>query len=153
MPVGIRSDPAPSYKYGVVINGALMAGFTSCTGLEVSRETQEVVEGGINDHVHVLPGRLKYSHLTLKRGIILTSFMWEWLHVGMYDVAVKRMPITIVLFNLDGTPARTWAVSDAYPVKWSAGELRSDSNEVAVETVEFAHSGLEFIPGGAPAPM
>ena len=153
MPLGVRLDPAPNFKYGVVIGGVLMAGFMSCSGLEVTRETKEVVEGGINDHVHVLPGPLKSGRLTLKRGIIFTSFMWEWLHVGMYDVSVKRLPIVIVLYSLGGIPTRTWAISDAYPVKWSASELRSDSNEAAVETVEFAHNGLVFVPGGAPVPM
>jgi phage tail-like protein len=153
MPLGIRLDPAPNFKYGVVISGVVMAGFTSCSGLEVTRETKEVVEGGINNHVHVLPGPLRHSHLTLKRGIVFTSFMWEWLHVGMFDVAVLRLPIAIVLYSTAGLPTRTWAVTDAFPVKWSGGELRSDSNEVAVETVEFAHNGLVFIPGGPPVPM
>jgi phage tail-like protein len=152
MPLGIRLDPTPSFKYGVLISGVLMAGFSSCTGLEVSRETKEVVEGGINDHVHVLPGPMKHTRLTLKRGIIFTSFMWEWLHVGMYDLSVMRLPIVITLYSVDGIPTRVWAVSDAFPVKWSAGDLKSDSNEVAVETVEFAHNGLLFIPGGIPVP-
>ena len=153
MPLGIRLDPAPDFKYGVIISGVLMAGFQSVSGLEATRETKEVVEGGINDHVHVLPGPIKHSRLVLKRGIVFTSFMWEWLHVGMYDVSVMRLPIAVVLYSVEGIPTRTWAVADAYPVKWSAGELKSDSNQVALETVEFAHNGLIFVPGGIPVPI
>ncbi len=150
MSVGERTDPAPSFKYGVKIEDNLIAGFTSCSGLEVTRETKEVVEGGINDHVHVLPGQLKHGRLILKDGQVFSSFMWDWLHEGMYDVKVKRLPITIILYSVEGTPARTWTVKDAYPVKWSASDLKSDSNEAAIETVEFAHSGLAFVQGQAP---
>ncbi len=151
MQPGNRVDPAPSFKYGIKIDGSLMAGFTSCSGLEVTRDTKDVPEGGINDHVHVLPGPLKHSRVTLKDGLVYSSFMWDWLHEGMYDVKVKRLAITIILYGLDGTAARTWTVADAYPVKWSASDLRSDSNEVAIETIEFAHSGLTFVLGQAPS--
>lgn len=151
MPTGQRLDPAPSFKYGVMIDGNLMAGFTSCSGLEVTRESKPVEEGGINDHVHQLPGPLKQSRLTLKNGLVYSNYMWNWIHAGMYDVKVTRRPITIILYGVDGTAARTWTVADAYPVKWSTGELKSDGNEVAVETVEFVHNGLTFVQGTAPA--
>jgi phage tail-like protein len=153
MPLGIRLDPTTSFRYGVLVAGVPVGGFTSCSGLEVTRETKDVEEGGINDYVHVLPGRLRHSRLVLKRGIITTSFMWEWLHWGMHDVSVMKMPIVIMLYSVDGIPTRVWAVTDAYPVKWSAGELKSDANQVAVETVEFAHSGIAFVPGGIPVPL
>ena len=152
MPLGIRMDPTPNFKYGVDVSGVLVAGFTSVSGLEVTRETKEIVEGGINDHVHVLPGPLKHGKLTFKKGITLTSFMWEWLHKGMFDVSVMKLPLGIILYSTEGIPRRFWTVLDAYPVKWSGSELKSDSNEVAIETIEFAHSGLLFIPEGIPVP-
>lgn len=153
MALGIRLDPTNIFRYSILVSGIPVGGFMSCSGLEVTRETKEVEEGGINDYVHVLPGRLKHRRLTLKRGIITTSFMWEWLHWGMHDISVLKMPIVIMLYSVDGFPRRIWAVTDAYPVKWSAGDLKADSNEVAMESVEFAHSGLAFIPGGLPVPM
>lgn len=152
MPLGTRLDPTPNFKYGVKINGTLMAGFMSCSGLELSREVKEVVEGGINDHVHMLPGPLKQSRITMRRGITTTKFLWDWLHAGMTDIVVKRLSMDITLYATDGTVVRTWSVLNAYPTKWSGSELKSDSNEAAIETIEFAHSGIQYTAGGALTP-
>ncbi len=141
MALGSLPDPIPNYKYGVEIDGVLVAGFTSCSGLEVSRETLELVEGGVNDHVHVLPGPLEHGHLTLKRGIAFTTFLWDWFHQGGFDAAVQRRPVTIYRYDLTGALASTWSIRDAYPVKWVGAELRADSRELAVETLELAFGG------------
>ncbi len=141
MALGSLPDPIPNYKYGVEIDGVMVASFTSCSGLEVSRETLELVEGGVNDHVHVLPGPLEHGRLTFKRGIAFTTFLWDWFHQGGFDTAVQRRPVTIYRYDVTGALASTWPIPDAYPVKWVGAELRADSREVAVETLELAFGG------------
>ncbi len=153
MALGSSSDPLPNYKYGVEIDGVLVAGFTSCSGLEVSRETLELVEGGVNDHVHVLPGPLQHGHITLNRGIAFTTFLWDWFHQGGFDAAVQRRKVTIIRYDVSGAVARTWPMPDAFPVKWVGAELRADSREVAVETLELSFGGRRSggsTGGGAP---
>ena len=141
MALGASSDLIPNYKYGLEIDGVLVAGFTSCTGLEVSREVTELVEGGINDHVHVLPGPLQHGRITFKRGVTYTTFLWDWFHWGAHDVAVKRMPVTIYRYDVGGALASTWPIVDAYPVKWVGEPLQADGREAAVETLEIAFGG------------
>ncbi len=153
MALGSSSDPIPNYKYGVEIDGVLVAGFTSCSGLEVSRETLELVEGGVNDHIHVLPGPLQHGRITLNRGIAFTTFLWDWFHQGGFDAAVQRRKVTIIRYDVSGAVARTWPMPDAFPVKWVGAELRADSREVAVETLELAFGGRQSggsAGGGAP---
>jgi len=36
-----------------------------------------------------------------------------------------------------------WDVKDALPVKWTGPRLTATSDEVAVETLEFIHRGIE----------
>jgi phage tail-like protein len=141
MALGLTFDPVPTYKYGLEIGGVLVAGFTSCSGLEISRETKEVVEGGVNDHVHVLPGPLQHGNVTFKRGITFTSFLWEWFHWGMRDAAVLRLPVVVFHYDVSGVPARIWPILDAYPVKWVGEELHADGNQAALETLEIAFGG------------
>ncbi len=141
MALGSLQDPIPNYKYGVEIDGVLVAGFMSCSGMEVSRETLELVEGGVNDHVHVLPGPLQHGHITFKRGIAFTTFLWDWFHQGGFDAAVQRRPVTIFRYDVSGALASTWPIRDAYPVKWVGAELRADSRDLAVETLELAFGG------------
>lgn len=141
MALGALLDPIPNYKYGLEIGGILVAGFTSCSGIEVSRETVELREGGINDHVHVLPGPLQHGHVTFQRGVTFTSFLWEWIHWGMTDTAVLRLPVVVIRFDVSGLPVKIWPFLDAYPVKWSGKELRAGSQEAAIETLEIAFGG------------
>ncbi len=143
MTVGSLSDPIPNYKYGLEVDGVLVAGFTSCSGLEVSREVMELVEGGVNDHIHVLPGPLQHGHITLKRGVTYTTFLWDWFHWGGYDTAVQRFPVTIYRYDVSGALVSTLPIVDAYPVKWVGEALQADSREAAIETLEIAFGGRQ----------
>jgi phage tail-like protein len=131
-------DPIPNFKYGLEVGGILVGGFMSCSGLETRRETKEVAEGGINDHVHVLPGPLVQGNVTLTRGITFTSFLWEWFHWGMTDTDVLHLPVIIFRYNSGGVPVNIWPILSAYPVKWTGRQLQSGSLEAAVETLELA---------------
>ena len=35
-----------------------------------------------------------------------------------------------------------WSLTNAFPMKITGTDLKSDSNEVAIETIEIAHEGL-----------
>jgi phage tail-like protein len=35
-----------------------------------------------------------------------------------------------------------WKIKQAWPVKVQSTDLKSDGNEVAIETIEIAHEGL-----------
>jgi phage tail-like protein len=37
-----------------------------------------------------------------------------------------------------------WKVKRAWPVKIQGSDLKADANEVAIETLEVAHEGLEI---------
>jgi phage tail-like protein len=141
MAFSFLSDPIPNYKYGLEVGGVLVAGFMQFRGLEVSRETLEVVEGGINDHVHVLPGGLGHGQVTFERGITFTSFLWEWFHWGMNDTAVLHLPVIVIQYDTSGIPVRVWPMLNAFPVKWVGQSLDAASQTAAIETLELAFGG------------
>jgi phage tail-like protein len=131
-------DPIPNYRYGLEVGGVLVGGFMSCSGIETHRETKELAEGGINDHVHVLPGRLVQGNVTLARGITYTSFLWEWFHWGMTSGQVLHLPVVIFRYDTAGLPVNIWPILSTYPAKWVGRELQAGSRELAVETLELA---------------
>jgi phage tail-like protein len=49
----------------------------------------------------------------------------------------------IILLDSEGKHRSCWIFKNAYPVKWVGPDLKSDGNEVVVETLELAHEGLE----------
>jgi phage tail-like protein len=135
-------DPAQGFRFYVEIRGVYVAEFLECSGISMEREVKTFEEGGVNDFVHQLPGRVKYGNITLKRGITYSRDLWDWFQEGLYDGRVKRRPVSIVLGNVEGNKAKQWDVRDAYPVKWSGSALSSDASQLAFETVELAHHGI-----------
>jgi phage tail-like protein len=97
-------------------------------------------EGGLNDYVHRLPGRMKYSNVTLKRGIA-TPALWEWFCSTLRG-EIKRRTLSIVLSGYAGAKEVRWNIVDALPIKWSGPTLKADANETAVEVIELAHHGF-----------
>src|SRR6478672_6668664 len=70
--------------------------FTEVSGLEVEITVDPYEEGGVNDHVHKLPGRAKVSDITLKNGITTSNELWDWLKQVLQG-SYKRKNISIVV--------------------------------------------------------
>ena len=139
-----RRDPSPAYRFYVEINGILEGTFTECAGLSVEREVFPYKEGGVNDYTHKLPGPVKSSNLTLKRGYMFSKELWQWFAAGLYDAKVEYKNVSVITYNVDGSVSRRWDLSRAFPVKWSSPELKADSNQAAIETLEIAYHSMSF---------
>jgi phage tail-like protein len=142
MAAGRRVDPIAGFRFGVEIRGVVQGWFTECSGLTIEREVVEHREGGVNDYVHKLPGPTKYANITLKRGIA-DNKLWEWYRKGLYDGQVERHNISIILYNGNRSQAKRWNLTDAYPIKLAGPDFKAEGTEVAVETLELAHHGME----------
>ena len=55
---------------------------------------------------------------------------------------IKRETVVIKLLDESGSPTMTWTLTNAWPTKITGTDLKSEANEVAVETLELAHEGL-----------
>jgi phage tail-like protein len=137
-----EGNPLPIYKFWVEIESIIVAQFQDCSGLKVERSVERIEEGGVNDHEHILPGRSKYSNITLKYGMSNSKEIWNWFQEGLLDGKVKRINFSILLRDVKGDVARRWNVVDAFPVRWEGPQFTSDSNQAAIETLEIAHHGI-----------
>ena len=57
---------------------------------------------------------------------------------------VERRNLIISLLDQDHNPVMVWKVSNAFPVKVEGPQLKAAANEVAIESIEIAHEGLEL---------
>ncbi len=137
-------DPLAAYKFWIEMQSVIEGMFIDCSGLSMEREVHEYKEGGINDRVHVLPGRTKHPHIVLKHGCVLSSKLWDWYQEGLYDCVVRRVPLSIILYDGQNNKVKCWNVRNAFPVKWVGPDLKADSNQAAVETIEIAHDGISL---------
>jgi phage tail-like protein len=93
---GMRFDPAPAYLYYVELSGVLVALFTKCKGLGVTRDVETVTEGGVNNYEHKLPGRLTFGNITLEHGLTIGRGLWDWMMQGRYRCRARRINFSII---------------------------------------------------------
>ena len=62
------------------VDGVEIGRFMGISGLEVSVGVEEIQEGGENNYVHKLPGRMSWPNITLKRGITQNDALLAWLN-------------------------------------------------------------------------
>jgi phage tail-like protein len=138
----MESYPLPKFHFQVEWGGANI-GFTEVSGLDVETEVIEYRAGSDLEYVKTkMPGMQKFSNVTLKRGTFAADnqfFDW-WNTVALNTI--ERRDVTISLLNENHEPVVVWKVKNAWPVKVQSTDLKSDGNEVAIETVELAHEGL-----------
>jgi phage tail-like protein len=121
-----------------------VAGFSECSGIEASFEVMDLKEGGLNTHVWKLPVRASHSNITLKHGSIYQyDDLWDW-HYSWVQGQGTRKDGLIVLNDNTGQPAKTWKFTRGIPVKWSGPSLNASQSNVAIESLEIAHEGLEL---------
>jgi phage tail-like protein len=139
---GARNDPFPAFRFRVTFDDLPPGGFSECSGLSIETEVQDFAEGGENSHSWKFPSRSKQVNLTLKRGIV-NKVLWDWYH----DIAtgsIKFRNGTIAVLDHSGsTTLMEFQVLRAFPIKWTGPDLNAIQNNLAVESLEFAHQGLE----------
>jgi phage tail-like protein len=137
-----RNDPFSACNFLVEIDGVTAAGFAEVTGLGVEIIPIEYRMG--NEHaVRKLPGLRKFSNIVLKRGYTLDRSLWNWAK-QVLDGNVVRAAISITLLDEQRQPALRWNLREAWPCRYEGPALNAKSNEVAIETLEICHEGLEL---------
>lgn len=130
---------------------AFMGVFKSVSGLEVTFEVLEYAEGGNNDFVHHLPGRIHYPNLVLSWGMTIESALQDWFFQTHAKADLREMTLTLYKRSPNGegddSQKRTFVFADAYPVRWTGPTIRGDAPDTWSaweETLEIAHSGLKL---------
>jgi phage tail-like protein len=139
--------PLPAFYFKVVFTaflGFADTSFQEVRGIGAEMETEDVMEGGENRFVHRLPTSLKHPQLELKRGIApMHSALVRWcrsvLESGFSSTIMPSL-VTVYLLDQNGAPARGWAFSHAYPVKWNIDDFNSTKNDVAIETITLNYT-------------
>jgi phage tail-like protein len=134
-------EPGLALRFLVTIDSENMGFWTKCEGLSVEWEVFEYKEGGLNDFVHRLPGRTKYSTIKLTRTLNpLSAQVAAWISKAKGPAAGHTAEIRVL--DTEGSTVVSWSVADVFPVRWSGPTLDVNGREVANETLELAHNGF-----------
>ena len=137
--------PIPKFHFMVEWGPDTKIGFTEVTGLTMESEVIEYRDGSSPEYHKIkMPGMQKFGNITLKRGTFADDIDFhEWMDTISMNT-VKRRDVTVKLLNEKHEPVLTWQILNAWPVKVQSSDLKSDGNEVAIETMEIAHEGIKI---------
>lgn len=134
--------PLPKFRFEVQWDHTVMQ-FQEVSGLDAEAQPIEYRHGGNATFSAIkMPGLRKFSDVTLKKGVFKgDSKFWDWLKDIQMNT-VQRKTVTIRLLDEAGSPVMVWTLLNAFPTKVSGTDLKAQGNEVAVESIVFAHEGL-----------
>ncbi|MFN3240617.1 MAG: phage tail protein [Planctomycetota bacterium] len=124
-------------------SGSGKAMFAEVNGLNIETDMIEY-RGGAEKTLTTrkLPGLMKYSNVTMKRGILAKdNDLFSWWTLNQQGKH-KQRTVTVKLLNEAGTATVTWTMVRAWPVKVEGPSLNAKGNDVAIESIEFCHEGL-----------
>jgi phage tail-like protein len=161
--VATRTDPLLSHNFLITLtdtssslaaspNGSgifdvAVGGFAECSGLEMSLDVEEYREGGRNGESLQFPTRVRWSKITLKKGLGTGSELWDW-HYGFVTGTGKRRDGLIVLLDELHQPAHIWHFRRGLPTRYGGPSFNAAQGAVAIETIEITHEGIYQLPAG-----
>jgi phage tail-like protein len=167
MSLSTRSDPVLAFNFQIALTdsaagtGALvtsialtplianpLAGFSECSGLEMTLETEDFNEGGNNGTVLKFPKRMKYGEVTLRKGLTQRTDLFDWCY-GFSQGVARRKDGVITLHNAAHKPFMAWGFRRGLPTRYAAPTLNAQQSAVAIESITITHEGLFQLAGAS----
>ncbi|MFN2459501.1 MAG: phage tail protein [Candidatus Velthaea sp.] len=143
-----RIDPFKAFNFVVSIDGMASASFSEVSGLSTDGDIVEYREGTDKSlWTRKLPGLMKHAHVVCKRGQTKNLDLWNW-RKNILDGVPDRRSGTITLLDEQQQAVMFWKFSNGWPVKYDGPTLNAKGNDVAIETLEIVHEGLDIEAGG-----
>lgn len=133
-------------RWYLEIDGITEGIFKEVSGLDSETEVIEhrVTGKGGNLIVHKVPGALKWSDITLRRGITDDKKLHEWREkIEKGQVETNRKNGSVTLYSPDQKPIAKYTFKNGWPSKFKGPALDASKNEIAIEEIVITHEGLE----------
>ncbi len=145
---------------------AILGGFSEVQGLNAEFDMETYDEGGYTQGPHRFVKRSKFPNLVFKSGVSPNPSLWDWYRGVATGTGTRTRKNGLILLNERGSlisgggfgaglarvPLAIWRFTNGYPERLVGPTLNARGNEVAIETLEISHEGLErlsptMIPG------
>jgi len=122
------------------------AGFQECSPIVTSVAVAEYRNGNDPDNsVQKITGLNKANDVTLKRGIIGSATLYNWLDAIRNGAVTQLQTVRIALQSEDHTTiVATWVLENARPIRYVSGPFNAKGSDVALEELTLAYERLEI---------
>lgn len=144
MPDDIRGQ-RPQFSFSVRLGDDKDVTFQEVIGLQAEAKAIEYRHGNSANFSPVkMPGLSSVGHVTMKKGVIpKDTELFEWCVDVRKGESFTRRVVEISLLDEDGRPKMTWTLNNAWPTQVTGTDLKSDGNEIRVESIDIAFETLE----------
>ncbi|HEY7467284.1 MAG TPA: phage tail protein [Dehalococcoidia bacterium] len=139
-------DPQVVHHFALEVQGIEEATFQEADGFENSNEVIEQRETGKGgkQYVSKQPGNLKWTDITLKRGVTSSMELYNWRQQvidGNMDQARKSG--SVVMYDARNTEISRISFVRGWPSKWKQGGVKTSDNSAQIEEITIVHEGIK----------
>lgn len=141
-----RTAPYGAFNFLVEVDGGdIFGGFSDVSGIGTELTIAEYREGNDREnHVRKIPGVHKVTDVTLKRGIVDSSSMWEWIRESRTQGPAAQRNVTITLLDESRQAVQRWILRGVVPMKYTGPTLAAKGGgDVAMEELVLSAEGLD----------
>jgi len=122
------------------------AGFQECSGIGMEVTVAEYRNGNEKENsVRKITGLNKATDVTLKRGVIGSLTLYQWLNQIRNGDQTAYRTVVVQLQNEDHTAVvQEWKLLRARIIKHTSGPLNAKGTDVAMEELVLAYERLEM---------
>jgi len=140
-----RHGPHRNNRFLLEIDNIAVAGFSTCNLPENSTEVIEYREGTDPPHSRKLGNVNDFGNLTLEKGTTGDSIaLFEWRKlVEQGKLEEARRTVAVVVLDEEGAAGPRYEFKRAWVRQYDAPDLDANGGDVAVESIEIVHEGME----------
>ena len=141
-----RQVPYGAFNFLVNFAGSeAFGGFSDVSGLGSEITVAEYRYGNDREnHVRKVPGVHKVADVTLKRGVIDSTSVWQWITETRTTGVLAQKDVSITLLDEARNPVQTWKLRNVIPMKYTGPTLAAKGGgDVAMEELVLSSEGLE----------
>ncbi|QHE75783.1 phage tail protein [Hydrogenophaga sp. PBL-H3] len=142
-----RTTPYGAFNYLVNFDGGeVFGGFSDVSGIGTEVTVAEYRNGNDREnHVRKVAGIHKVSDVTLKRGILNSKTLFDWISQTRTQGPAAQRNVTITLLDEAHTPVQTWVLRGVIPMKYTGPTLAGKGGgDVAMEEIALSAEAMEI---------
>jgi len=142
-----RSTPYGAFNFVVNFDGGEeFGGFSDVSGIGTEVTVAEYRFGNDKEnHVRKVAGVHKVSDVTLKRGILNSKTLFDWIAVTRTQGPDAQKSVTITLLDESQKPVQSWVLRGVIPMKYTGPTLAGKGGgDVAMEELVLSAEAMEL---------
>ena len=142
-----RTHPYGAFNFLVNVDGGeTFGGFSDVSGLGTDITIAEYRNGNEKEnHVRKIPGIHKVGDVTLKRGVIDSKSLWDWIKQTRTTGVAAQKNVVITLLDEAQSAVQSWKLRGVVPMKYTGPTLAAKGGgDVAMEELVLSAETIEL---------